>query len=226
MLKNRGDAEAYDNYSSKALAPWDSLFLVRIRGILRRQPRPASLLDIGTGTGVIPIRLAEDLDMGQVRIVATDTDLSMLDQGRLRAAQAGVGERVVFEPADAQRLPFDSASFNVAVSRATLHHLPEKAESLREMYRVLTAGGVALVHDMRRDVTPAAFARFSQARALAGYPPTILEEKLTPDEAWTIVDDAGLAGVSQLSTPTFGDSALGYEILITKPAAQVQDARA
>jgi uncharacterized protein YbdZ (MbtH family) len=50
----------------------------------------------------------------------------------------------------------------MAVSRATLHHLPQKSRSLEEMYRVLQPGGISLVHDMRRDVKPELLAKFTR----------------------------------------------------------------
>ena len=60
----------------------------------------------------------------------------------------------VLKVGDALDLPFADNSLTMAVSRATLHHLPDKVKSLTEMYRVLQPGGVGLVHDMRRDVAP------------------------------------------------------------------------
>ena len=74
-------------------------------------------------------------------------------------------------------MPFADNSLTMAVSRATLHHLPDKVKSLTEMYRVLQPGGVGLVHDMRRDVAPELLEKFTQMRASVGYPPTHVEEK-------------------------------------------------
>ncbi|TOZ38883.1 class I SAM-dependent methyltransferase, partial [Burkholderia pseudomallei] len=106
---------------------------------------------------------------------------------------------------------------SMVVSRATLHHLPDKALSLAEMFRVLRPGGVGVVHDMRRDAPPALLERFTQMRAAANYPPTHLEEKVTLDEARELVAAAGLAEHASVTSPPFGLGALGFEILLTKP---------
>ena len=119
---------------------------------------------------------------------------------------------------DALDLPFADNSLTMAVSRATLHHLPDKVKSLTEMYRVLQPGGVGLVHDMRRDVAPDLLEKFTQMRASVGYPPTHVEEKVTLEEARALVIEAGLDHCTVVSSPRSGMGALGFEILIKKPS--------
>jgi len=85
------------------------------------------------------------------------------------------------------------------------------------MFRVLAPGGIALVHDMRRDAKSSMLDRFTQMRAEANYPPTHLEEKLTLAEAEALVEEAGLAAVTIVKGSSGGLAALGFEILIQKP---------
>ncbi|WP_308142393.1 class I SAM-dependent methyltransferase [Burkholderia pseudomallei] len=216
LLKNLRPADDYDRFANEALAPWDALFIARIRELARALP-PGTLADIGTATAVVPVRLAADPAMAQWRFVGVDLDPAMLDEGVPRIARLGLAGRVALKVGDALALPFDDASLSMVVSRATLHHLPDKALSLAEMFRVLRPGGVGVVHDMRRDAPPALLERFTQMRAAANYPPTHLEEKVTLDEARELVAAAGLAEHASVTSPPFGLGALGFEILLTKP---------
>lgn len=216
LLKNLRPADEYDRFASQALEPWDVLFVARIRQ-LARDMTPGALVDIGTATAVVPVRLAADPVFKDWRFVGLDLDETMLDGGRPRIADLGLESVIELKVGDAQNLPFADGSLAMAVSRATLHHLPDKLKSLTEMYRVLQPGGIGLVHDMRRDVSPALLEKFTQMRAAVGYPPTHVEEKVTLDEARALVAEAGLADCSAVTSPGIGLGALGFEILIRKP---------
>jgi len=215
LLKNLRPANDYDRFATEALAPWDLLFIARIRQIARGL-RAGTLADIGTATAVVPVRLAGERAMAGWRFIGVDLDPTMLDEGVPRIRELGLADRIELQVGDAQALGFGDASLTMVVSRATLHHLPDKAASLREMYRVLEPGGVGLVHDMRRDAPQAMLDRFTQMRAASNYPPTHIEEKLTLDEVRALVIDAGLGEVTTVSSPSAGISALGYEIYIKK----------
>ena len=152
------------------------------------------------------------------RYVGIDLDPAMLDEGRPRIHELGLDDTIEMRVGDALALPFDDGTLTMAVGRATLHHLPDKALSLTEMYRVLEPGGIALVHDMRRDAPQHLLDRFTEMRAAADYPPTHVEEKITLDEAHALVAEAGLAEVASIYSPSMGLGALGFEILLKKPA--------
>src|SRR5205085_2094425 len=49
------------------------------------------------------------------------------------------------EQADATRLPFRPASFDVVYSHGVLHHIPDIGAAVAEVYRVLRPGGRAVV---------------------------------------------------------------------------------
>lgn len=101
------------------------------------------VLDIATGPGYIAeafARVAHD-------VVGVDLTDAMLAIAKERTAARGV-ENVSFRAADAQNLPFENGSFNVAVCRLTLHHLQKPLLVLREMARVCRAGGTVLVEDI------------------------------------------------------------------------------
>lgn len=68
------------------------------------------------------------------------------------ARRAGVAERVEITDADAERLPFEDASFDVVVSSLALHNIPSwqgRRQAVREIARVLKPGGRVAVLDLR-----------------------------------------------------------------------------
>ena len=217
LLKNLRPANDYDRFATETLEPWDLLFISRIRQLARGMT-PGVIADIGTATGVVPVRLATDPAMRGWRYVGIDLDPAMLDEGRPRIRELDLDDTIEMRVGDALALPFDDGTLTMAVGRATLHHLPDKALSLTEMYRVLEPGGIALVHDMRRDAPQHLLDRFTEMRAAADYPPTHVEEKITLDEAHALVAEAGLAEVASIYSPSMGLGALGFEILLKKPA--------
>lgn len=89
-----------------------------------------SLLDLGSGTGEDYHPLLEDVD-----IVAMDLSLGML-------AKVRISKRV---KADAQALPFRDRTFDRVMANHMLYHVPDKVAALREMRRVVRAGGRVVI---------------------------------------------------------------------------------
>jgi len=94
-------------------------------------------LELGCGTGffLLNLKLAGVLDEGHV------TDLS---PGMVEVAQRNA-ERLGFDVegrvADAERIPYDDATFDLVVGHAVLHHIPDVEQAFREVLRVLKPGG-------------------------------------------------------------------------------------
>lgn len=96
---------------------------------------PASILETAAGTGVVTQALHEALP--ETDIMATDLNEPMLEQAAIRLAGANVG----FEPANAQDLPFDDASFDLVVCQFGVMFFPDKVCANEEARRVLREGG-------------------------------------------------------------------------------------
>src|SRR6185503_1428060 len=73
------------------------------------------------------------------RLVATDISPGMLDE--LCATAERLGLEVETQVTDAERLPFEDASFDIVFGHAVLHHLPDLGAALAEFRRVLRPGG-------------------------------------------------------------------------------------
>ena len=98
--------------------------------------RPARVLEIAAGTGVVTRELARTLPAG-TDIVATDLNQPMIDQ----AIAVGTSRPVEFRTADAMSLPFDDGSFDAVVCQFGVMFFPDKPAAMREARRVLRPGG-------------------------------------------------------------------------------------
>ena len=91
------------------------------------------LLEIAAGTGAVTRRLATVLPE-TVAITATDLNQAMLD----KAMAIGTGDRKVrWQQADVMALPFDDATFDVAVCQYGAMFFPDRPAAYAEVRRVL-----------------------------------------------------------------------------------------
>lgn len=143
-------------------------------------PRRQSLLDLGTGSGMVPTRLAAAVAGVGVRLVAVGCDrkLSHLLYGRRR------GHRQLRVVARADALPFADRAFDWTLSTLLLHHFDHATNRvvLAEMRRVARRG--AVVVDLRR--SRLARLLFQPLAALLGMGPVARYDGLVSlAQAWT-----------------------------------------
>jgi ubiquinone/menaquinone biosynthesis C-methylase UbiE len=115
--------------------------VAKVRKALGHDPGffPRSL-EIGSGTGYFTLNMMQAGMIGQ----ATCSDIS---PGMLRTLAANakrLGLEVRTAPADAERLPFEDASFDLVLGHAVLHHIPDLGRAFREFARVLAPGGTLM----------------------------------------------------------------------------------
>lgn len=98
-------------------------------------------LEIGAGTGFFSLNLRQAGVLDEIHV--TDISPGMVEAAKSNARKLGfeIGGRV----ADAERLPYDDASFDVVVGHAVIHHIPDVELAIREMLRVLRPGGRLVV---------------------------------------------------------------------------------
>lgn len=96
-----------------------------------------SILEIAAGTGRVTAHLVARL-RATSHLVVSDLNEAMLAVARQRV----VGDaRVTWQTADAMALPFDDATFDIVVCQFGLMFVPDKAQAIRECYRVLSPHG-------------------------------------------------------------------------------------
>ncbi|EDW29875.1 GL15869 [Drosophila persimilis] len=111
------------------------------------------LLDMAGGTGDITFRylkyLANQANPQQrpSHVTISDINQHMLDVGRERARRLGLTEeqlpntKIAWQCADAERLPFEDASFNAYTIAFGIRNCTHVDKVLSEAYRVLQPGG-------------------------------------------------------------------------------------
>lgn len=123
--------------------------------VAKSYPHPtAQVLDLGTGTARIPIRLIKNCP--QWHIKAVDLAPSMLAVGEKNVRDAGLQSQIELCLADSKKLPWDDQSFDVIMSNSLIHHLPDPLPCFQEIRRLLKPGGVVVLRDLFRPDSEAA----------------------------------------------------------------------
>ena len=122
-------------HSKKEKDAWVNLFK-RVLG-----DEKLEILDVGTGTGVIALLLAE---LGH-RVIGVDIAEQMIDQARKKAKNLNLP--VNFQTGDAEELPFANNSFDVVINRHVVWSLPNPEKAMAEWKRVLRSGGKLIIID-------------------------------------------------------------------------------
>jgi ubiquinone/menaquinone biosynthesis C-methylase UbiE len=131
------DAVAGDFARFTDLVTWPLAATMIRKADLRAQDR---ILDVGTGSGVVALAAAQRVT-GAGSVVGIDLSGGQLAVARANAHQAGLEDRVRFETADAEALPFENQSFDAVLTLFALLHFPNPEQALAEMFRVLKPGG-------------------------------------------------------------------------------------
>jgi len=135
QAKQMADESMVRNLAAQADAIWPQEEPIMRSHALPDAPR---ILDVGTGTGEIALRLAKLFP--RATILGIDIIEAHLEIARRRATE--LGDRVTFAVADAFELPYTDASFDLVVCRHVLQAIPTPERVLAELVRVLRAGGV------------------------------------------------------------------------------------
>lgn len=154
-----------------------------------------SILDIGTGRGVLPLMIAEK----NVRLKAYGIDISQkaVSAARKSAGKSGLSNSPQFDAGNVCSLPYKDEFFDLAVSTFSLHHWPDKAAGLNELYRVLEPGGEAWIYDHWRDPSPEARRKLARdfgslAAWFALLHLRFVSSVMTEERARIILDDPSL----------------------------------
>lgn len=135
-------ANRYDAWYATPIGAWaDRHEVAVIFRLLAVQPGER-LLDLGTGTGRYALVAAQQ----RARVVGVDTSPAMLEFARTRSA----GQSVHLVRANAMRLPFADASFDVALAVTSLCFVADPLTLLHEVRRVVKPGGRLVIGELNR----------------------------------------------------------------------------
>jgi ubiquinone/menaquinone biosynthesis C-methylase UbiE len=127
-------AHDYERLWQAQLGPAQADMLARIG--LRAGER---VVDVACGTGLVSFAAAAAVGAAG-RVIGVDISGAMVDAAQRRGDALGVGQ-VVFARMDAEALDLADADFDVALCGLGLMYMPDPAQAVRELRRVVRPGG-------------------------------------------------------------------------------------
>ncbi len=109
-------------------------------------PEKGRMLDLATGTGVIPIKVTTE-GLNKNRIHGLDITMSMLTRAKKKLVTNNIQDRVDLVCASATDIPYVSASFDLVTCALAAHHMDVKL-LLSETCRILCKGGMLSIADV------------------------------------------------------------------------------
>lgn len=145
-IDDRDSILAYDRVSHWPLFSIIRYFMIR----QLRQYHPGGLLmDAGCGPGYLALAIAQKFP--HLQINGIDISQDMLKRALINRRALNLDQRVKFQKADIQQLPFENNAIDFTISTLSLHHWPNPESAIEEIYRTLKPGGQLLIFDLRRD---------------------------------------------------------------------------
>jgi arsenite methyltransferase len=119
----------------------------RLGQIVNLTPQ-ARVLDVAAGKGTSATFLASRFGC---EVVGIDFSRKNVGEAGRNAEDMGLRERVSFQWADAERLPFADESFDAVICECSFCTFPDKAAAAGEFARVLRVGGQVGLSDLTRN---------------------------------------------------------------------------
>jgi ubiquinone/menaquinone biosynthesis C-methylase UbiE len=152
-------------------------------GLLDLQPRWV-VLDVAAGSGLLTRAVAPHVK----EVVAVDITPEMLAHGRRQAERDGIAN-VRFEEGAAEDLPYPPGSFDLVMTRFSLHHFVRPHVATREMARVCRPGGRLAVIDIVSPEDEGLAARYNHLERLRDPSHT---RALPPSELKRLIEEGGI----------------------------------
>ncbi len=211
-------AELYDKLALEQFTDFDALFLDRIQQVAEKYfgDRPIEhLLDVGTGTARLLLKVAALDPFQQTKCIGTDYFQDMIDigQGALEMSNLTNVELLID---DVHRQKFNDDQFDIVISRSTIHHWADPEKALAEVFRVLRPGGCAIIHEPRRDPNQDALRVSNDRRSKVGVENNRLDEKYTIDEVKGFLRASGILEHCTFHAPETGPGSMGFELFVQK----------
>ncbi len=146
--------------------------------------RHYEVLDVAAGTGHLGRAIAPHVK----RVVALDLTPEMLREGSREAEKGGI-TNIVFVQGLAEKVPYPNDSFDMVVSRFSIHHFEKPNIQIGEMLRVCRPGGTVGVIDLVSPDDEALAARYNRLERIRDPSHT---RALSARELEGVVRNAGL----------------------------------
>lgn len=108
------------------------------------------VLDVGSGTGLLSLKILEKIDCG---IVCVDNSRKMTEILKSKISRLKLGEKVQCKMMDAEALNFSRCTFDKIASTVALHHIKNKSRLLGQLFSALKPGGRLVIGEIDMDTT-------------------------------------------------------------------------
>jgi ubiquinone/menaquinone biosynthesis C-methylase UbiE len=185
-----------------------------VRRVSEIVPAGGQILEVAPGPGYLAIELAK---LGKYQVVGLDISRSFVQIAQAKAQAAGVV--VEFHQGNASAMPFEASAFDFIVCRAAFKNFSAPVEALREMHRVLKAGGRALIIDLRRDASLAEINRYVSQLGLSRINTLLTKwafKLMLLKSAYTKAEIEQMVAQTDFARCDVGEDAVGMEIWLGK----------
>jgi len=144
-------AAEYDTFIRRVVPRYDEL----IDRLLECLPTaPDRVLELGSGTGNVSLRLVEVTGEAAVTFVDAAPEMIAITRARLAEGSADAAARYRFRVARFEDLRPDPGAFDLIVSSLSLHHVADAGPLYRTLRESLAPGGALRIADGYAGVTP------------------------------------------------------------------------
>jgi ubiquinone/menaquinone biosynthesis C-methylase UbiE len=148
LMDTAEDAESYDAMDfSEPNRRFAEDALALVAGLAQ-----VEAIDLGTGTAQIPVLMLER--RRDLSIVAADLAREMLRVAARNVEAAGMTGRIQLVELDAKNVALPSGRYDLVMSNSTLHHIPDPADTIAEIARIVKPEGAVIVRDLIRPESP------------------------------------------------------------------------
>ncbi len=123
---------------------------LELAGMMRLSAE-SRMLDVACGKGASALAIAEHFGCKVIGIDLSETNVA---EASAIAAGRGLSDRVSFQLADAERLPFDPESFDALLCECAFCTFPDKTKAASEFRRIVRPGGRVGMSDLTRVPEP------------------------------------------------------------------------
>ncbi|TFH13072.1 class I SAM-dependent methyltransferase [Candidatus Bathyarchaeota archaeon] len=119
----------------------------RVASLFLNVPESVTLLDIGTGTGFVPLSIADQLGCTD-EFICSDISGGILEIAKRNIDARGFKNRFKYVKIESQVpyvLPFSDSSMEAVMMNEVLHHINDTDTFLNEVDRVLKPGGFLIL---------------------------------------------------------------------------------
>ncbi len=137
-------AKRYALVAKTALGPLFDSMMADLEKSAGPSFSPQTVLDLGSGPGVLTRRIAERFP--GAKVTGVEPSRAMLEMAASRT-----GGNVTFLEGSAEKIPLPDASADLVVSHNSVKHWNDRAAGLGEIMRVLRPGGYLWLCEIDRD---------------------------------------------------------------------------